>query len=131
MSVTIAAAPKQSLGVALATAIGANSTIELRSGGKPATADTAATGTLLATVNVVGSFTSTAGVLTATDPVSVLPVAAGTAGYFRVLTSGAAPILDGTATASGGGGDLQLGSLTITMGVSVDLGVPTITVPSF
>jgi hypothetical protein len=129
MTLTVAVSPAQAMGVALATSIGANPTIKLYSGSKPATPETAPSGTLLVTVPVVGSFTSTNGVLTAADPAAAAPAASGTAGYFRVATSGGTAQLDGTVTATGGGGDLQLGSTTITTGVNVDLGAPTITVP--
>ena len=129
MALTIAAVTAQAMGAALATNIGAAATIEIRSGTKPATPETAASGTLLATVAISGSFTSTGGVLTAADPASVSPAASGTAGHFRVKQSGGTAVTDGVVTATGGGGDMQLGSLTITTGVNVDLGVPTITVP--
>lgn len=129
MALTIAAASTQAMGVALATNIGVSSTIEIRSGTKPATPETAASGTLLATVAISGSFTSTGGVLSAADPASVSPAASGTAGYFRLKQSGGTAVLDGTVTATGGGGDMQLGSTTITTGVPVDLGVPSFTVP--
>lgn len=129
MSLTVAAATAQAMGAALATDIGAGSIIEIRSGAKPATPETAASGTLLVSITISGSFTSTGGVLTAVDPASVAPAASGTAGHFRLKKSGGTAVLDGTVTATGGGGDMQLGSTTITTGVNVDLGVPTITVP--
>ena len=130
MALTLAVATAtQPMGAALATAIGAAATIEIRSGAKPATPETAASGPLLATVTNSGSFTSTAGVLTAADPASESPAASGAAGYFRVKQSGGTAVLDGTVTATGGGGDMQLGSTTITTGVPVDLGVPTFTIP--
>lgn len=129
MTISITAAAAQAMGTALATAIGAGASIQIRSGAKPATPETAASGTLLVTIPITGSFTSSGGVLTAADPASASPAASGTAGYFRLLTSGATAILDGTVTATGGGGDMQLGSTTITTGVPVDLGVPTFTVP--
>lgn len=129
MSVKICAATGNNMGTALATDIGANPVIQIRSGAKPANPEAAASGTLLVSVPVTGSFTSSGGVLAATDPAGANPAASGTAGHFRILTSGGTAILDGDVTAAGGGGDLQLGSTTITTGVPVDLGVPTITVP--
>jgi len=129
MSISVTVAATQSMGAALATAIGASSTIKIYSGSKPATPETGATGTLLVTVAISGSFTSSSGALTAADPAAASPAASGTAGYFRLATSGGTAILDGTVTATGGGGDMTLGSTTISTGVNVDLGVPTITVP--
>lgn len=127
MALTVTVAAAQSMGTALATAIGASSTIKIYSGTKPATPETAASGTLLATVTISGSFTSTSGVLTAADPASVTPAANGTAGYFRVATSGGTAILDGTVGTSGA--DMNLSSTTIATTSPLDLGVPTITVP--
>jgi hypothetical protein len=129
MAFTVAAAECQVMGAALATDIGSGAIIEIRSGSKPATPETAASGTLLVSINIVGSFTSTGGVLTAADPAAAAPAASGTAGYFRLKKSGGTAVLDGTVTASGGGGDMQLGSTSINTGVNVDLGVPTINVP--
>lgn len=127
MALTVAAASCQAMGSALATNIGASSVLEIRSGAKPATPETAATGTLLVSLTVSGSFTSSGGVLTSADPAAVAPTASGTAGYFRLKTSGGTAVLDGTVGTSGA--DMNLGSTTITTGVNVDLGVITITVP--
>lgn len=130
MALTITVAAVQSMGDALATAIGSGATIQIRTGPKPATPETAAAGTLLATVSIVGSFTSTDGVLTSADPASASIVADGTAAHFRLLTSGAVAILDGTVTAEGGGGDMELGTVFLSSGATLDLGVPTIAVPT-
>lgn len=130
MALTITAASAQSMGAALATAVGSGGLIRIYTASRPATPETAISSqTLLCTVTVTGSFTSTGGVLTAADPASASPAASGTAAWFRLLTSGATAIIDGTVTATGGGGDMQLGSTTITTGVPVDLGVPSFTVP--
>lgn len=129
MSLTVAAASAQAMGAALATDIGSAAVIEIRSGSKPATPETAASGTLLVSITLSGSFSSSGGVLTAADPGAVSPAASGTAGYFRLKKSGGTAVLDGTVTATGGGGDMQLGSTTISTGVPVDLGVPTLTAP--
>lgn len=129
MALTVAAAEAQVMGAALATDIGAGAIIEIRTGAKPATPETTASGTLLVSITVVGSFTSTGGVLSAADPAAVSPAASGTAGYFRLKKSGGTAILDGTVTATGGGGDMTLGSTSINTGVPVDLGAPSFTVP--
>lgn len=128
MALTVAAASTQAMGVALATNIGSAATIEIRTGSKPATPETAASGTLLATVAISGSFTSaTNGTLTAADPASVTVAATGTAGYFRVKTSGGTAVLDGTVGTSGA--DMNLSSVSLIAGGSVDLGIPTLNVP--
>jgi hypothetical protein len=129
MALTVTVAAANSMGTALATAIGSGATIQIRSGSKPATPETAAGGTLLATVNISGSFSSSSGVLTAADPTSVTIAATGTAAWFRLATSGGTAILDGTVTATGGGGDMQLATVALSSGATLDLGVPSITVP--
>lgn len=129
MALTTSAEIAQAAAAAWATTIGADATIEIRSGTKPATPETAASGTLLVTIAISGSFTATSGTLTAADPGAADPVADGAAGYFRIKKSGGTAVVDGTVTATGGGGDLTLGSTTISIGVPVDLGVPSITIP--
>lgn len=129
MAISISAVLAQAMAAAAATDIGSGSSIRIYSGSKPATPETAATGTLLVTIPIAGSFTASAGTLTAADPASASPAASGTAGYFRVLTSGSTAKVDGTVSATGGGGDMQLGSTTVTTGVPVDLGVPSFTMP--
>lgn len=127
MALTLAATATQAMGSALATDIGAAATIEIRTGAKPATPETAATGTLLGTVTISGSFTSTGGSLTAADPATVTAVASGTAGYFRIKTSGGTAKIDGTIGTSGA--DLNLSTTSVVSGGNIDLGVPTINIP--
>lgn len=106
-------------------------TIEIRSGTRPADANTAATGSLLATVTLkdpaFGGASS--GVATIVDPDSVTGAADGTASWFRMLDSDSATVLDGTVTATGGGGDLTLNTTTISNGVAFDITGGTITMP--
>lgn len=130
MTLSFSAAAANAQAVALASSIGSGAQIQIRTGAKPATPDTAAAGTLLATIPVSGAFTATGAVLAAADPASVLPTTEGQAGHFRVLTSGGTPVIDGTVTATGGGGDMTMGSTTVTMGVSLDMGVPQFTMPT-
>lgn len=127
MAISITAAVAQSLATALATAVGSGASIRIYSGSKPATPETTATGTLLATVPITGSFTASGGSITAADPGAVTPAASGTAGYFRLLTTGSTAILDGTVGTSGA--DMNLSSTAISTSSPLDLGVPTFTVP--
>lgn len=106
--------------------------LQIRSGTRPASANDAATGTLLAEV-VLGNPAfgdSAAGVATLADPDPVTGVAAGTATWFRVLDGDNATIFDGDVTATGGGGDLTLATTTISIGLSVDITGGTYTQPS-
>jgi hypothetical protein len=106
--------------------------IEIRTGSRPATPETAVTGTLLATVTLgdpaFGTWAS--GASTIADPASVVAVADGTAGYCRVKDSNGNTVMDGTVTVTGGGGDLTLGSVSITTGQNVDVTGGSLTVPN-
>lgn len=128
MALTVTANASDAMGDALASAIGSGALIRIYTATRPATPETAISSqTLLATVTVSGSFTSTAGVLTAADPASVTIAATGTAAWFRLLTSGATAIIDGDVGTSGS--DMNLATLALSSGATLDLGVPTITVP--
>ena len=127
MALTVAATAAQAMAAALATDIGSAATIEIRSGSKPATPESTVTGTLLATVAISGSFTASGGSLTSADPASVTVAASGTAGYFRLKTSGGTAKVDGTVGTSGA--DMNLSSTSLVAGGTVDLGVVTLTVP--
>lgn len=106
-------------------------TIDIRSGSQPADPQTAATGTLLATVTLSdpAAGSASAGSATITDPVSTTGLAAGTAGWFRIKDSTGAAVMDGDVTATGGGGSLTLSTTTISVGVTVDIGALTYTQP--
>ncbi len=106
--------------------------IEIRSGAMPATPQTAATGTLLATVTLAdpAAGAPATGVATITDPGSVTGVADGTAGWARFLDSAGVAVMDCDVTATGGGGAITLSTVTISTGVTVDMGAITYTVPA-
>jgi hypothetical protein len=108
--------------VARIDANGAGS-IKIYSGTQPATGDTAAAGTLLATVALaVPSFgTATSGTATGADPAAVTAVASGTAAWFRVADGSGNGVFDGSVTGTGGGGDMTLSSTALSAGISVDL----------
>ena len=104
---------------------------EIRSGSQPAAATDAASGTLLATVVFADPAGTVAnGVLTFTDPAAVTAVAAGTATWARLLDNSGDTILDCTVSATGGGGELQLATTSITVGLSVDITAFSITAPA-
>ena len=128
MALTISATAAQAMAAALATDIGSAATIEIRSGSKPATPESTVTGTLLATVAISGSFTASGGALTSADPASVTVAASGTAGYFRLKTSGGTAKVDGTVGTSGA--DMNLSTTSLVAGGTVDLGVVTLTAPT-
>jgi len=113
----------------------ANGIIEIRTGTQPATADSAATGTLLGTITLAsGAFTpgsptngltfaaAAGGAVSKSGQWSMNGIAAGTAGWFRLkgnaldddLSSTTLPRLDGSIAVSGA--DMNLSNISITIG---------------
>lgn len=93
--------------------------VEIRSGTRPATPDTTATGTLLATVQLqTTAFGSpVSGVMTAAGlPLNGTIVASGTAAWFRIYRGNGAVVMDGDISATGDGGDLELDNLSLVAG---------------
>lgn len=118
--------------VAAGTALLNGGYIEIRTGSQPATVATAVTGTLLGTLPLSATAfgTPTAGVVTANTITGDSSAdATGTAGYFRAFTSGAVAVIDGSITATGSGGDLQLNSVSIVAGGTINVTAWTITQP--
>lgn len=107
--------------------------LRIYTGAQPASANDAASGTLLAEVTLIDPAfgNAAAGVATLADPVAVTGTNTGTAGWFRVLDSDNNTVFDGSCTASGGGGDLILSNTSIASGQTVDiLSGGTITMPA-
>jgi hypothetical protein len=130
MALTLANASRSDMADALNTRITSGSTIEIRTGTRPANPDATATGTVLATVALKNpAFTEAGGVLTIADPDPVTASGAGTASWFRLLDGSDGAVLDGSVSDSGGTGDLKLATTSITTGLSVDITGGTITMP--
>lgn len=107
-------------------------TIDIRSGTQPATANDAATGSLLATVTLADPAfgASSTGTATGTDPAAVTASGTGTASWFRAKDSTGATVFDGSVSATGGGGDMQLSSTSLSTGVQVDVTSLSYTTPA-
>lgn len=109
--------------------LGSNARIKIydATGGVPATVNTAL-GSQVLLVNLPCSTTFgvvSGAVLTANAITDTLPTAAGTASFYRVTTSGGTAVIQGSCGV--GSGDLQMGSLTVTMGVTVSISSMVIT----
>jgi hypothetical protein len=101
------------------TTIGASAVVKLRTGAPPATCATADSGTVLATLNLPSDWMSAASggvkALLGTWQ-DLLADAAGTAAHFRLYASdGTTCGLQGTATITGGGGDLTIDNPTLAL----------------
>lgn len=93
-------------------------TLEVRTGAQPASTSDSATGTLLVTVTLNSPALATASAgsaqLNTSPALSANAVASGTAGWFRVKTSGGVTAFDGSV-----GSELTLSNTTVTSGLPV------------
>ncbi len=142
MAIRISTAARNALASGIATLVDGGSSagrLRIYTGTQPAGPGTTATGTLLADIalNDPSFGAASAGVITAVQSpaVSGTASATGTAGWFRVLDSTEAAgaglgIYDGSVTATGGGGDLQLASTALSTGITVSITSLTVTMPA-
>jgi hypothetical protein len=99
--------------------------LEIRTGTQPATTNTAASGTLLGTLVLSkpafgNATTASPSVATAAAITSDTTAdATGTAGWFRAYDSTGAAIIDGSISATGGGGDMTLDSVSVVAGGTI------------
>ncbi len=108
--------------------------VEIRTGSKPASVATGATGTLLATVTLADpSGTVSAGVLTLSGLPKTDTAAdnTGTAGWFRIFDSTGAGVLDGTAGGTGSGADMIIDNPALVTGQTFSIvATSTFTMPA-
>jgi hypothetical protein len=105
--------------------VGASAILKLRSGLQPATCATADSGTVIASLTLPADWMEAASggakVKSGTWQ-DVSADAAGTIGHFRIYDStGATCHLQGSVTATGGGGDLTIASLVVALGQVVTI----------
>lgn len=106
-------------------------TLKIYSGTQPATADDAASGTLLATFTLEATAfgAASSGTITlAGVPMTVAAGNSGTAGWFRIEQSDGDNVLDGSVGTSGS--QINLNTTSITSGVNVTITSGTITMPT-
>lgn len=113
--------------------VGASPLLQIRSGAAPATCATANSGTLLAEATLPADFMAAAAAGSKAKSGTWSDASAnatGTAGHFRIFDStGTTCHMQGTVTATGGGGDLTLDSVSITSGGTVTISTFTLTAP--
>jgi hypothetical protein len=111
------------------TTISTSPTLEIRSGSVPANCAAASTGTVLVTIVLPSDWLTAASGGSKTINGTWQDASAdatGTAGYFRI-SQGATCHIQGTVTATGGGGDMTLDSVSITAAQQVNITQFTIT----
>jgi hypothetical protein len=110
--------------------------VQIRTGSAPTNCEDANSGTLLATLtcsdpafgaaaDAAPGATATADTVTGDSSAD----ATGTAAHYRAFDSDNVCVMQGTVTATGGGGDMTLNSVSVTSGVAVDITSWTVTVP--
>lgn len=97
--------------------IGASPVLELRSGAAPANCAAASSGSLLASMNLPSDWlaAAAAGAISKTGTWSGSGLAAGTIGHFRIFAAGSPQVchMQGSVTATGGGGDMTVDNTSI------------------
>lgn len=116
---------------ALETTVGTLAILKIRSGSAPATCATADSGTVLASMTLPSDWLAAAasGAKAKSGTWSDASAdATGTAAHFRIYEStGVTCHLQGTVTATGGGGDITLDTVSITSGSPVTMSTFTLT----
>lgn len=110
--------------------------VQIRTGAAPTNCEDANSGTLLATLTLsdpaFGAAADLAPGARATASAVTGDTAAdatGTAAHFRAFDSNNVCVIQGDVTATGGGGAMELNSVSINTGVAVDITSWTITIP--
>lgn len=109
---------------------GASAKLQLRTGAPPANCAAADSGTLLCEIALPSDWMAAAasGVKVKAGTWTGTGAAAGTAGHFRLKDSaGTTTHMQGTATATGGGGDMTLDNAVIAIGQTVEVTTFTLT----
>lgn len=116
---------------AIFTAIGASAILKIRTGAVPANVAAADSGTVLATLNLPSTYMAAAsgGSKSKTGTWEDLSAdAAGSAGHFRLYASdGTTCHIQGTITATGGGGDMTLDNVVIAAAQAITITAFTVT----
>ena len=129
MAFQFSAASRNAALDAIETAAGASPTLEIRTGAAPATCATADSGTVLVTMALPADWLAAASggtkaILGTWQDLSA--DAAGTAAHFRIK-QGATCHIQGSVTATGGGGDMTLDNVSIALAQQVTVTAFTLT----
>jgi len=118
----------------LETTVGTSAVIQIFTGAAPANCGTADSGTKLIEFDLASDWAAAASggskALNSTPITGTTAVATGTAGYFRIKDSTKTTChVQGSITATGGGGDATMDNTSITSGQEVDISSWTLTAP--
>lgn len=134
MAFQLSVAARNALLDAIETATGTSAVLKIRSGSPPATCATADSGTVLATANLPSDWMAAASggtkALSGTWQ-DASADAAGTAGHFRIYdTAGTTCHMQGTVTATGGGGDMTVDNVVFAAAQVFNVTSFTLTAPN-
>lgn len=131
MAFQLSVAARNATLAAIETEVGINPILTINTGSKPADAATANTGSVLATMVLPSDWlgTASAGSIALSGTWQDLSADdSGTAGYFRLHNNdGTVCHMQGTITATGAGGDMQLDNTNIATGQQINITTFTIT----
>lgn len=125
MAVQLSIAVRNARLDAIETSIGTSAVLKIRTGAQPATCATADSGTVLATLNLPSDWMAAASSGSKAKSGTWEDLSAdntGTAAHFRVYASdGTTCGIQGSITATGGGGDMTLDNTSIASGQTVTI----------
>lgn len=131
MAIVLSTTCRNNMLDAITTSVGNGGKLKIYDGTKPAGPGTAiTTQVLLAELTCGTPFAGSAssGVLTLSAITSATASASSSATWFRITTSGGSTgVIDGSVTATGGGGDLTFPTTTVTSGITVSISSATFT----
>jgi hypothetical protein len=121
MAISIAATSKTNRMAAVNTDLGTGGTLKIYSGTPPASAD-AALGAAVELVSLPqGTYTASSGQLTCSFTAATVSTG-GTASFFRLVKAGGSTcIVQGTVTATGGGGDMTFSTVSFVTSATITL----------
>jgi hypothetical protein len=125
MAIQLSASARNARLDAIETTVGVSAKLQMYSGSMPANCATAASGTKLLEDALASDWAANASGGSKSlnnTPISGTALATGTAGYFRIVDStGATCHMQGTITATGGGGDMTIDNTSIASGQTVNV----------
>ena len=130
MALQFATALRDALISQIETVVGASPRLQIRSGAPPATPADADAGTLLVEITLPADWLSAAssGQVSKLGTCQATAAASGVARHFRLKNNaGTTTYMQGTVTATGGGGDLTLDNVSIASGQTVTINTFTLT----
>lgn len=126
MTIQLSVGVRNAMLDAIETAIGTSAVVKLRTGAQPADCATADSGTVVATISLASDYMSAAS--SGSKAFSSTPLEdtsadnAGTLAHYRVYASdGTTCHMQGTITATGGGGNMTVDNVTVTAGQDIKI----------